>query len=63
VGEGSRDVTGSQYYITMAIILSAKELQSLLEKKHESFLVFDYNNSLVVRVVGMTEYLEKKKTG
>jgi hypothetical protein len=51
-----------QYHITMAIILSAKKLQSLLQKENESFLVFDHKNSSVVRVVGMTEYLEQKKT-
>jgi hypothetical protein len=45
----------------MVIILPAKKLRSLLQKENESFLVFDYNNSRVIRVVGMTEYLEKKK--
>jgi hypothetical protein len=54
-------VTESQYHITMAIILLAKKLQSLLQKENESFLVFDYKNSRLVRVVGMTEYLEQKK--
>jgi hypothetical protein len=46
-----------QYHITMAIILSAKKLQSLLEKKHESLLVFSHDTSGVIRVAGMTEYL------
>jgi hypothetical protein len=46
----------------MAIILPAKKLRSLLQKENESFFVLDYNHSSVVRVVGMTEYLEKKKT-
>jgi hypothetical protein len=45
----------------MAIILSTKKLQSLLEKKSESFLVFSHNASGVIRVVGMTEYLERER--
>jgi hypothetical protein len=45
----------------MAIILSAKKLQSLLEKKHESLLVFSHDTSGVIRVAGMTEYLEGGK--
>jgi hypothetical protein len=49
------------YYITMAIILPTKKLQSLLEKKRESFVVFTHNKSGVIRVVGMEEYLEEEK--
>ncbi len=45
----------------MALILSTKKLQSLFEKKHESFLVFTHDASGVIRVVGMTEYLEEEK--
>jgi hypothetical protein len=43
----------------MAIILSAKKLQSILKKENESLLVFAHNNSGAVRVVGMTEYLKE----
>lgn len=39
----------------MAIILPAKKLQSLLEKKRDPFLVFTHNKSGAIRVVGMTE--------
>jgi hypothetical protein len=45
----------------MAIILPTKKLQSLLEKKRESLLGFTHNKSGVLRVVGMTEYLEEEK--
>jgi hypothetical protein len=41
----------------MAIILSARKIQSILQKENESFLVFDHNDSGVARVVGLTEYL------
>jgi hypothetical protein len=46
----------------MAIILPVKKLQSLLEKKRETFLVFSHNRSGMIRVVRMTEYLEKEKS-
>jgi hypothetical protein len=45
----------------MALILPAKKLQSLLEKKRDTFVVFTHNKSGGLRVVGMTEYLEKEK--
>ena len=45
----------------MAIILPTKKLQFLLEKKRESFVVFTHNKSGIIRVVGMTEYLEEEK--
>jgi hypothetical protein len=45
----------------MAIILSAKKLQSILQKEKESFLVFTQKNAGTVRVFGMTEYLQKEK--
>jgi hypothetical protein len=47
----------------MAIILPTKKLQSILEKKRESFVVFTHNKSGIIRVVGMTEYLEEEKNG
>ena len=47
--------------IPMALILSTKKLQSLLEKTHEPFLVFSHNASGTLRVAGMTEYLEEEK--
>jgi hypothetical protein len=43
----------------MAIILSTKKLQSLLEEKRDSYVVFTQNKAGVMRVVGVTEYLEK----
>jgi hypothetical protein len=43
----------------MAIILSAKKLQSILQKENESFLVLAQKNSGKIQVVGMTEYLER----
>jgi hypothetical protein len=45
----------------MAIILPTKQLQSLLEKKRDPFVVFTHNKSGVLRVVGMTEYLEEER--
>jgi hypothetical protein len=52
-------MTLRQYHTNMAIILSAKKLQSILKKENESLLVFAHNNSGAVRVVGMTEYLKE----
>ena len=46
----------------MAIILSAKKLQSVLQKENESLLVFAHNNSGTIRVVGMTEYLKEGRS-
>jgi hypothetical protein len=45
----------------MAIILPVEKLQSLLEKKRESFLVFSHDPSGFIRVAGMTEYLQEEK--
>jgi hypothetical protein len=43
----------------MPIILSTKKLQSIIQKEHESLLVFVQKNPGELQVVGMTEYLEK----
>jgi hypothetical protein len=45
----------------MALILPTKKLQSLLETKHDPYVVFTHNKTGVLRVVGMTEYLEKER--
>jgi hypothetical protein len=47
----------------MAIILSAKKLQSILQKENESLLVFAQKNSGEIQVIGMTKYLEKGRRG
>jgi hypothetical protein len=51
------------YTITLSWLSSfqQKKLQSLLEKKRESFVVFTHNKSGVIRVVGIKEYLEEEK--
>jgi hypothetical protein len=45
----------------MAIILPVKKLQSLLEKKRDTYLVFSHNSSGAIRVVGIQEYLQEEK--
>jgi hypothetical protein len=46
----------------MALILSAKKLQSLLQKENESLLVLTHKHSGEIQVVGMTEYLEEEQS-
>jgi hypothetical protein len=46
----------------MAIILSAKKLQSILQRENEPLVVVAQKNSGEIQVVGMTEYLEKEQS-